>query len=146
VLIVSLDRWPDGAVRIAWRNPEQGIRVLVAEPGRGMPFIGRAETARVPYVVRDIAETVRLSGVRLSGVRPARFCAAEAAGGGAGGGASGGWWAAARHAAACQGAGRDEGAAEEVWPAPSSPQPLGRLRGWLSRVLRRRGQRLRGAR
>ncbi len=62
MLIVSLDRWPGGVVRIAWRHPEEGVHVLVVEPGRGMSFCGRADAARVPYVVRDIAETVRLGG------------------------------------------------------------------------------------
>lgn len=134
MLIVSLDRWPGGVVRIAWRHPEEGVHVLVVEPGRGMSFCGRADAARVPYVVRDIAETVRLGGG--GSVRSAQFCATEAIGavGGVVGGAGGGWWA-----AACQAArhGVEPEAFPRVaenWAVPPSPRPFARLMDWLSRL------------
>jgi len=70
MLILSLDRWPDGAVRIAWcandgpGRPETdgGVQVLVAEPGQVPLQPADLDAGRVPYVVRDIAETVRLGG------------------------------------------------------------------------------------
>jgi hypothetical protein len=70
MLILSLDRWPDGAVRIAWcgndgpdrRETDGGVQVLVAEPGQVPLRVADLGPGRVPYVVRDIAETVRLGG------------------------------------------------------------------------------------
>ncbi len=72
MLILSLDRWPDGAVRIGWcdndgpdrRETEGGVQVLVAEPGQVPLRMADLDPGRVPYVVRDIAETVRLGGAK----------------------------------------------------------------------------------
>jgi hypothetical protein len=136
MLIVSLDRWPGGAVRIAWRGAEEGVQVLMAEPGQGLPFFGRADAARVPYVVRDIAETVRLSGVRSRQVCAAAAPGAaglEAQGAVAG---RGGWWEAARQAATWPERGPDEAPGAEHWVAPPPPRALARFRGWVSRVFR----------
>lgn len=74
MLIVSLDRWPDGAVRIAWcgsgvrgrERPPAGLRMVVVKPGWRSPFFGGKSMEQVPYAVRDIAETVLLEDVDAS--------------------------------------------------------------------------------
>jgi len=72
MLTLSLDRSSNGVVQIAWRSDgragppglEDGVQTLVAGPGRECFVFGEGDWTDVPYVVRDIAETVCLETVR----------------------------------------------------------------------------------
>ncbi len=164
MLILSLDRWPDGAVRIAWcgdgrdgrSGPEAGVQVMMVKPGCDSPFAGKAGAERLPYAVRDIAETVWL-GESEAAQPAARLFADMTHGAGHGAGHGGGadaahgaahgggaWWATVRSAAMARERAEarravrrearvEEGSgAGEAWVAPSSPRTLARLLDWLS--------------